>query len=79
LLVGEQSTAEQPTADLPSAGSALHQAGRCKPCAFVHSKGCDSGAACDFCHLCEPGEKKRRQKDKLRSKKVAYKIRLAGA
>ena len=25
-------------------------------------EGCDNGAVCKFCHLCEPGEKKRRQK-----------------
>lgn len=49
---------------LPSAGSALHDAGRCKPCAFVHSRGCGSGVDCEFCHLCEPGEKKRRKKER---------------
>lgn len=51
--------------DLPSVGSAGHAAGACKPCAFLHSKGCDNGAACTFCHLCGPGEKKRRQREKL--------------
>jgi len=51
-------------AGLPSAGSAGHFAGRCKPCAFVNSKGCSIGKDCQFCHLCEPGEKKRRQKEK---------------
>jgi len=47
---------------LPSAGSAGHHVRRCKPCAFFDTKGCESGTACLFCHLCEPGEKKRRQK-----------------
>merc|ERR1712032_663708 len=50
--------------ELPSAGSAGHFSGRCKPCAFVHTSGCASGNACVFCHVCEPGEKKRRQKNK---------------
>lgn len=49
---------------LPSLGSVEHQSGDCKPCAFLHSKGCVSGVNCEFCHLCEPGEKKRRQKEK---------------
>lgn len=49
---------------LPSLGSAQHKSGDCKPCAFLHSKGCTSGLNCEFCHMCEPGEKKRRQKEK---------------
>lgn len=49
---------------LPSAGSALHSLGQCRPCAFVATKGCSSGADCQFCHLCDAGEKKRRQKAK---------------
>lgn len=48
--------------ELPSVGSALHSSGRCKPCAFVHSKGCASGQACQFCHLCDHGSSKRRKK-----------------
>lgn len=50
--------------ELPSLGSAGHQLGECKPCAFLHSKGCSSGAMCKFCHLCDAGEKKRRQKER---------------
>jgi len=49
---------------LPSVGSERHHAGRCKPCAFVGTKGCNSGSDCRFCHLCEAGEKKKRQKEK---------------
>lgn len=49
---------------LPSIGSAVHRLGRCKPCAFVGTKGCTSGMDCRFCHVCEAGEKKRRQKEK---------------
>jgi len=49
--------------ECPSAGSKGHSAGFCKPCAFA-MKGCASGKDCNFCHLCEPGEKKRRKKEK---------------
>jgi len=62
---------------LPSVGSAGHATGRCKPCAFAYSKGCENGATCRFCHLCEPGEKKRRQKEKQASRKAAVKAREA--
>ncbi|CAE7443358.1 unnamed protein product [Symbiodinium sp. CCMP2592] len=48
----------------PSAGSAGHYQGQCRPCAFSTTKGCSSGNECQFCHLCAPGEKKRRQKAK---------------
>jgi hypothetical protein len=51
-------------ATLPSLGSVGHAAGECRPCAFVTTKGCKSGKECEFCHLCAPGEKKRRQKVK---------------
>lgn len=56
---------EAPLQQLPSAGSDRHHLGTCKPCAFVHTKGCESGLNCQFCHLCDAGERKRRQKDKL--------------
>jgi len=46
----------------PSVGSRLHDTGRCKPCAFYHSKGCNSGFACLFCHLCPANEKQRRKR-----------------
>ena len=48
---------------LPTVGSVGHRAGLCKPCAFV-AKGCESGVECTFCHLCDPGEKERRKKEK---------------
>jgi hypothetical protein len=47
---------------IPSMGSAGHVQGNCKPCAFFHKDGCENGAMCPFCHICEQGEKKRRQK-----------------
>lgn len=49
---------------LPSVGSVDHAAGQCRPCAWVH-KGpgcCKYGAACGYCHLCPPGELKRRKR-----------------
>jgi len=45
----------------PSFGSDVHHLGRCKPCAFFHTKGCSSGEECRFCHLCPPNEKHRRK------------------
>mmetsp|Transcript_40557 Transcript_40557/g.84903 ORF Transcript_40557/g.84903 Transcript_40557/m.84903 type:complete len:266 (+) Transcript_40557:89-886(+) len=51
-------------ASLPSVGSFGHDLGNCKPCAFFHAKGCSSGYDCHFCHICDAGEKKRRQKEK---------------
>uniref|UniRef100_A0A7S4V6A8 C3H1-type domain-containing protein n=1 Tax=Alexandrium monilatum TaxID=311494 RepID=A0A7S4V6A8_9DINO len=50
--------------ELPSLGSSGHALGQCKPCVFVGKRGCRSGVNCEFCHACEPGEKKRRQKEK---------------
>lgn len=52
------------TPSLPSSGSADHSLGTCKPCAFLHAKGCTKGSDCSYCHLCGPGEKKRRMKEK---------------
>jgi hypothetical protein len=48
----------------PNRGSALHDWGACKPCAFFLKDGCLTDD-CQFCHLCEPGEKKRRKKERL--------------
>jgi hypothetical protein len=50
------------SAEMPSIGSREHAGGECKPCAFLHAKGCQNGAVCKFCHLCPAGEKKRRAK-----------------
>mmetsp|Transcript_70050 Transcript_70050/g.130947 ORF Transcript_70050/g.130947 Transcript_70050/m.130947 type:complete len:388 (-) Transcript_70050:136-1299(-) len=51
--------------ELPTEGSRGHRTGTCKPCAFNHTRGCKGGVTCQFCHLCPPGEKKRRQKEKM--------------
>merc|ERR1711933_8609 len=52
------------SAAVPSIGSIGHSSGNCKPCGFLHKSGCVSGAQCNYCHLCDPGEKKRRQREK---------------
>mmetsp|Transcript_67270 Transcript_67270/g.161245 ORF Transcript_67270/g.161245 Transcript_67270/m.161245 type:complete len:347 (-) Transcript_67270:68-1108(-) len=57
--------------ECPTMGSRGHGAGNCKPCAFVHTKGCENGTECIFCHLCEPGEKKRRAKEKKERRREA--------
>lgn len=50
---------------LPSAGSAQHALGTCKPCAFVHQEGgCNAGKACHFCHLCDASVRKEQKKAK---------------
>mmetsp|Transcript_54297 Transcript_54297/g.87712 ORF Transcript_54297/g.87712 Transcript_54297/m.87712 type:complete len:339 (-) Transcript_54297:56-1072(-) len=54
-------TAEAPSS-LPSLGSRLHLAGKCKPCAFYHSRGCENGPSCIFCHECPPQEALRRKR-----------------
>eukprot|EP00933_Yihiella_yeosuensis_P034251 TRINITY_DN27768_c0_g1_i1.p1 TRINITY_DN27768_c0_g1~~TRINITY_DN27768_c0_g1_i1.p1 ORF type:complete len:422 (+),score=107.71 TRINITY_DN27768_c0_g1_i1:33-1268(+) len=51
-----------------SIGSALHATGACKPCAWLHKDvaGCKHGANCFYCHLCPPGEVKRRKFQKAK-------------
>lgn len=50
--------------EVPTIGSARHHLGTCKPCAFFHTRFCENGVECPFCHLCPPDEKRRRQKEK---------------
>lgn len=52
-------------------GSALHYYGACKPCAFLY-EGCMNGMDCQFCHLCPPGELKRRKRVKLAQKRRGF-------
>lgn len=65
-------TAPAPSAqaaeNVPSLGSAGHARGSCRPCAWVYkdSNGCRNGASCEYCHLCPPGELKRRKQEKLK-------------
>merc|ERR1719498_2389527 len=51
--------------DMPTVGSAGHNIGACKPCAFFYTRGCENGLQCTFCHLCPPDEKRKRQKEKV--------------
>lgn len=60
-----------------SIGSMGHAAGTCKPCAFLHSKGCRMGPACEYCHLCGPGERKMRGREKYESIKQDKARRMA--
>jgi len=62
--------------ELPTVGSAGHHVGGCKPCAFAHTKGCENGVNCNFCHLCEPGEKKRRQKRRMLAAACQVEVQL---
>eukprot|EP00434_Breviolum_minutum_P022489 symbB.v1.2.019843.t5/scaffold1644.1/size164340/13 len=51
--------------NFPSVGSAEHETRLCKPCVFFwNSKGCRNGQGCLFCHVCRPGEKKRRKQER---------------
>ena len=61
--------------EFASAGSASHHGGRCKPCAFVHQGKCKYDDKCEFCHLCLPGEKKRRQRERIKRVKAACRMR----
>jgi len=56
--------------ELPNPGSATHRRGECKPCAYFHTKRCQQGAACQFCHLCDSGARKRMKQDKAFKKAV---------
>jgi len=65
LRLGDVLQVPEPcSAQLPTVGSAGHFSGTCRPCAFVHKRGCDNGVACEFCHLCGPSERKRRQRER---------------
>lgn len=49
-----------------SAGSEQHEAGACKPCAWVWKpSGCENGQLCTFCHACDENQFKSRKKEKI--------------
>jgi len=58
--------AEAESAPWFSEGSRAHASGQCKPCAFFHDKGCQTGKSCSFCHLCPPREVQRRKRIRRR-------------
>lgn len=60
---------------LASAGSAGHGSGSCRPCAWLHKApagaGCKNGQSCQYCHICAPGELKRRKREKFKAQNAA--------
>jgi len=60
---------------VPSLGSVGHDKGSCKPCGFFHKAGCKAGATCNYCHLCDAGEKKRRSREKKETLRGAHQRR----
>eukprot|EP00927_Polykrikos_kofoidii_P002698 TRINITY_DN11079_c0_g1_i1.p1 TRINITY_DN11079_c0_g1~~TRINITY_DN11079_c0_g1_i1.p1 ORF type:complete len:303 (-),score=62.22 TRINITY_DN11079_c0_g1_i1:521-1429(-) len=61
----EREKKELGSPELPTVGSRGHRSGQCRPCGFFwKAVGCGNGSRCQFCHLCDSGEKKRRQKEK---------------
>mmetsp|Transcript_10703 Transcript_10703/g.26596 ORF Transcript_10703/g.26596 Transcript_10703/m.26596 type:complete len:329 (-) Transcript_10703:226-1212(-) len=63
--------------ELPSVGSRDHAAGHCRPCAFLHTKGCETGPACKFCHLCSDEDRKRRRKERFLERREVTRARKA--
>lgn len=57
----------------PSHGSLLHEAGRCKPCAwFWKPVGCLAGTQCGFCHSCPEGTIRARRKARAAAMRTRY-------
>mmetsp|Transcript_90842 Transcript_90842/g.234576 ORF Transcript_90842/g.234576 Transcript_90842/m.234576 type:complete len:201 (+) Transcript_90842:94-696(+) len=60
-----------------SLGSAGHESGECRPCAwFWRPQGCGNGANCHHCHRCEEGQLKLRRKA---NKQLARELKQAQA
>lgn len=59
------------TQELPSVGSAGHAAGTCRPCAFVQKGGCENGAGCRFCHLCNSARRRPGKVTKTKKQKAS--------
>jgi hypothetical protein len=72
LLLAEALPTSATCADaFPSIGSQSHVTGTCQPCAFFYTQGCQNGHNCQFCHLCGPGEKKKRLREKRMARREA--------
>lgn len=67
------------TPALPSIGSLLHYKRECKPCTFFHTRGCENKEDCQYCHLCGPGEKKKRLRAQRAAKRDAKAAALENA
>jgi len=44
------------SSSLPSAGSELHELGKCNPCLFFFRGNCVKGTQCEYCHLVHEGQ-----------------------
>lgn len=64
---GEQVCNDQ---ELPSAGSALHAAGQCRPCNFFGKGRCGNGKDCVFCHM--PHQKRKPTRQEKRDRKSQW-------
>jgi hypothetical protein len=58
---------------LPSVGSAGHDKGLCKPCAFGGER-CRNKQSCEFCHICKPIVKSKKGRYILKRRKNAEEI-----
>jgi hypothetical protein len=67
------------TPALPSIGSLPHHTKDCKPCTFFHTRGCENAKNCQFCHLCGPGEKKKRLRQQRLHKREVKSVALDNA
>jgi len=55
-----------------SLGAAGHDEGTCRPCAWHYKpSGCSNGIDCEFCHMCEKEEVKRRKKERYIRRAIA--------
>jgi hypothetical protein len=67
------SAGSEQEADLPSAGSALHASGECRPCNFFPKGRCSAALDCTFCHLSHDKRKPTRQE--VRERRLAWQQR----
>lgn len=80
MLAAPPGLDEDDAQGIPSAGSALHHAGGCRPCAwFWKDVGCQNGATCSYCHLCNEGALKAKKKNKLTMKRLGLATLKTGA
>jgi len=62
-----------PSLPMPSKGSAQHEEGRCKPCAYVSSAvGCSAAETCRFCHYAHTEGTKRTKLRPCKGKRDRY-------
>eukprot|EP00929_Paragymnodinium_shiwhaense_P021091 TRINITY_DN1384_c0_g1_i3.p1 TRINITY_DN1384_c0_g1~~TRINITY_DN1384_c0_g1_i3.p1 ORF type:complete len:426 (-),score=100.96 TRINITY_DN1384_c0_g1_i3:460-1737(-) len=66
----EDYQAMMPDGELPSAGSALHFLGQCRPCNFFGKGRCGNALDCEFCHMSHQKRKPTRQEK--RERKAAW-------